>query len=204
MSPRAFAWGLGLATAATFALGLVRFEGPCHGYWDTYITAPAMFMNGAPIDFVLKDGSPAWTYALSGALPDDLVSKASYGIITKDQRMGSGILAAPYFAAFGMLGFRVLFALSLAMLVPLTALVVRTLRPDATLSALTAGLAFAWNPFVLSIERLNPNLLVLPLVLLLLREALLPTGRAWLVGGLLGVIGGMREEAVCFIPTLTT
>ncbi|MBT9560472.1 MAG: hypothetical protein IV100_30890, partial [Myxococcales bacterium] len=34
-----------IATAATFVFGLFRFDGPARGYWDTYITAPAMFMN---------------------------------------------------------------------------------------------------------------------------------------------------------------
>ena len=28
------------------AIGLCRFEGPAEGYWDTYVTAPAMHLAG--------------------------------------------------------------------------------------------------------------------------------------------------------------
>ena len=57
----------------TFVFGLFRFDGPAKGYWDTYITAPAMFMNTVPVQFVLKDDSPAFDPQLEGKLPWDLV-----------------------------------------------------------------------------------------------------------------------------------
>ncbi len=49
---------LGL-TLLAFLLGLIRYEGPTEGYWDTYIAAPAIFMTGQGIDFepcVVGDG----------------------------------------------------------------------------------------------------------------------------------------------------
>tara|TARA_Y100001968_G_scaffold155462_1_gene142014 strand:- start:1263 stop:2846 length:1584 start_codon:yes stop_codon:yes gene_type:complete len=214
-----------LITGLTFVVALLRFDGPAKGYWDTYITAPAMFMNRQPVDFVLKDGSPAWDVQLKGSLPDDLVDKSSFGIITKDQRIGAPIVAAPLFAAFGLFGFRLLFALTVALLIPATVLAVRGTmaggagppaygsRPAAdssagfaherdAWSALAAGTLLAWNPYVLSVDRLNANLIVLPMGLLLLwlmgRQRI-----SWLGLGLLfGALAGIRNEAICFVPAI--
>ena len=63
--------------AITFAVALLRFDGPAKGYWDTYITAPAMFMNRQPVDFVLKDGSPAWDVQLDFRTSDYIPSASS-------------------------------------------------------------------------------------------------------------------------------
>lgn len=211
--------------AITFLVALVRFDGPAKGYWDTYITAPAMFMNRQPVDFVLKDGSPAWDVQLDGVLPGDLVDQDSFGIITKDQRIGAPIAAAPLFTAFGLFGFRLFFALVVTLLIPATVLACRPLwrgggaegsagagdgddggvQREATIRgwcALGAGVALAWNPYVLSVDRLNANLLVLPMGLVVLY--LLCRERTSLLGlGLLfGALAGIRNEAICFLPAI--
>ncbi len=197
--------------AITFAVALLRFDGPAKGYWDTYITAPAMFMNRQPVDFVLKDGSPAWDVQLEGRLPQDLVDEDSFGIITKDQRIGGPIVAAPLFTAFGLFGFRLLFALVVALLIPATVLACQPLRGalehDAEAqrwgwSALAAGTLLAWNPYVLSVDRLNANLLVLPMGLVVL-YLLCRERTSWLGLGLLfGALAGIRNEAICFVPAI--
>jgi len=195
-----------VAVAITFCFALLRFDGPAKGYWDTYITAPAMFMNSQPVDFVLKDGQPAWDFQLTGSLPDDLVDEGSFGIITKDQRIGAPIVAAPMFAAFGQLGFRLLFALVISLLIPTTVLACRALpfahESRARWAALCAGLVLAWNPYILSVDRLNANTMVLPLCLVLIY--LLGRERtSWIGAGLVfGVIAGVRNEAICFVPAI--
>jgi len=203
---RVFRRALLAAFALTFVFALLRFDGPAKGYWDTYITAPAMFMNAEPVDFVLKDGQPAWDFELRGDLPADLVDEGSFGIITKDQRIGAPIVAAPLFAAFGQLGFRLLFALVIALLIPTTLLACRVLPGSrgvqARWAALAAGVVLAWNPYVLSVDRLNANTMVLPLCLVLLY--LLGRERtSWIGAGLVfGVIAGVRNEAICFVPAI--
>ena len=197
--------------AITFAVALLRFDGPAKGYWDTYITAPAMFMNRQPVDFVLKDGSPAWDVTLQGTLPSDLVDEESFGIITIVQRIGGPIVAAPLFTAFGLFGFRLLFALLVALLIPATVLACRPLWEGSSegdsevqrgWSALAAGTLLAWNPYVLSVDRLNANLFVLPMglvvIYLLCRER-----TSWLGLGLIfGALAGIRNEAICFLPAI--
>ncbi len=195
-----------MLVAITFVVALLRFDGPAKGYWDTYITAPAMFMNQQPVDFVLKDGSPAWDVQLKGVLPDDLIDKDSFGIITKDQRIGAPIVAAPLFTAFGLFGFRLLFALIVTLLIPATVLACRPLwhkqGEREGWCALAAGVLLAWNPYVLNVDRLNANLLVLPMGLTLL-YLLCRRKTSWLgVGLLFGAMAGIRNEAVCFVPAI--
>ena len=163
VSERVAHWLLLVATVATFACALIRYDGPARGYWDTYITAPAMFMNAAPIRFVLADGQKAFRVDLDGRLPDDLKHDDDFGIITKDQRIGPAISAAPMFAVFGLFGFRLLYALSIALIEPLAfMLAMRSvvvachppIRPPLG-SALSAAILFANNPFVWSVDRMN-------------------------------------------------
>ena len=224
MSRRRFDHIVLFLAALTFAVALLRFDGPAKGYWDTYITAPAMFMNMQPVDFVLADGTPAFHPQLKGVLPDDLIDEGDYGIITKDQRLGSGVVGASFFAFLGLLGFRVLFALAVALLVPLTVLLCRVVQDRIRLieqlrgevaparerglavaadwCALAGGLLLAWNPFVLSVDRLNANLFAMPLMLLLL-WLLVPHRKRWICVGLtFGLLATIRNEAVCFVPAI--
>ncbi|MEE2829973.1 MAG: hypothetical protein VX498_12355 [Myxococcota bacterium] len=198
---------LGLVFGLTFLFALLRFEGATEGYWDTYITAPAVFMTGQDVDFVLEDGSPAWEFDLRGELPADLVDKDSFGIITKDQRIGAPVVAAPLFAAFGLFGMRLLFALSVALIIPCGVLACRSAlrqagRLPSPLVTLTAAAVMAWNPYVLSVVRLNANLLALPLALLLIHLLLREETPLLATGLLFGVLAGIRNEAICFLPAI--
>jgi 4-amino-4-deoxy-L-arabinose transferase-like glycosyltransferase len=202
VTDRRFKQVLWVSIAVTFVFALLRFDGPAKGYWDTYITAPAMFMNGDPIEFT-KEGKALYPIELEGILPKDLKNTETYGIISKDQRIGAGITSSVPYASFGILGFRILFALCISLLIPMTVLIMRRLRPEAYWAGLLAGIALAWNPFVLSVDRLNANLLVLPLILLLL-DLCLRREVPWIwVGVTLGLIAGLRNAAICFVPALT-
>ena len=205
------------ATLLTFAAALTRYDGPARGYWDTYITAPAMFMNKQPVRFVLADGKKAFRCQLQGKLPDDLKQDDDFGIITKDQRIGPAIAAAPMFAAFGLLGFRLLYALTVALVVPLGWMLAvrawsvmhgssdRGAAADADTphgSALAAAVLLANNPFSWAVDRLNANLFVMPMMLLTL-WLLLDWRRHWLLlGAVFGAMAGIRNEAICFVPAI--
>ena len=186
-------------------MGFLRFDGPARGYWDTYITAPAMFMSGQAVDFYRIDGTPVDPIQLRGQLPQDLVDKDTFGIITKDQRIGGGMVAAPAFSAFGQIGFRILFALSFALIIPLTVLVWRRIQPGSDWAGLCGGLLLAWNPFVVTVDRLNNNLFALPIMLAVLALILDRERRKstlLLAGILFGILAGIRNEAICFVPAI--
>jgi len=201
MSSQFNRWLLALC-AITFIFALFRFDGPAKGYWDTYITAPAMFMNKTPVNFVLKDGKKAFEPNLKGHLPDDLVNKDDFGIITKDQRLGGGITAALSYGTMRQLGFRVLFALVLTLMIPLTVLLWRRFEMGSDWAGLVGGLALAWNPYMLNVDRLNANAFSMPLMLLTLYLLVLKPARPVILGLVFGVLAGIRNEAVCFVPAI--
>src|SRR5690349_2711243 len=93
---------------------LLHFDGPTRGYWDTYITVPAMFMANQHVDLVRIDGSPRYSYNLKGRIPDNTYdpSPGSFGIASEDQRIGSAILFGAPFAIFNLAAFRWGYALS--------------------------------------------------------------------------------------------
>ena len=99
---------LGLCLAFVFVFSLLRFDGPSRGYWDTYITVPAMFMTGQRVELTRTDGTPRFDYELKGRIPDDTFdpSENGFGISSKDQRIGAGILFSAPFALFNMAAFR--------------------------------------------------------------------------------------------------
>ena len=73
----------------------------------------------------------------------------------------------------------------------------------ASLSALLAATFLAWNPYVLSIDRLNANVLVLAPCLLLIYLLQRRSSSPLVLGLLLGLIAGIRNEAVCFVPAIS-
>ena len=196
-----------LVLAAVVAIvGLCRFEGPAEGYWDTYVTAPAMHVAGHGIDFVLRDGSPLVEYELTGALPDDLIDPETFGIITKDQRLGAGMTAAPAFVLYGKAGFRLLFGL-LAGLIALGGYLFGREVFGPRWPAVAVGAAVALNPYTLAVNRLNPNqfalaggLLLCAVLASMLRTRTTSLGPAIVAGLLFGAIGNIRPEAVVAAP----
>ena len=182
-------------------LSALRFDGPARGYWDTYITVPAMFMNAQAVDLHRIDGSPRYEYELVGRVPDDTYdpSPGSYGIASADQRIGTAILFAAPFALGNLAAFRWGYAACWALLFLLTLLSLRRLT-EGFWVPLAGALLLVFNPFSLSLDRLNGNLFGLGVMVLLW---FLMTGRKpawWLVGLLYGIAGGIRNEAIIFGP----
>jgi len=192
-----FAIVFGIIFCSYFA----RFEGPATGYWDTYITAPAIFMTNQAIDFVSKNGKSLYNYSLPGRLPENLVDKQTYGIISKDQRLGSAILFAPWFLFFNMLGFRILFTLSGVATAFFTFMTLRLFSKRFSICIFSAA-AITLNYYILSINKLNPNMMGLLIVSILL-YLIMSDKKSWLLIGLLyGVLGGARNVGIFFFPAI--
>jgi len=176
------------------------FGNPAEGYWDTYITAPAMFMAGEKIEFLLKDGSPLYDYILQAKLPDDLVNRESYGLITKDQRIGSGITFSMAFSLFNQFGFRFLYGILRGLLfIGSWTLFRRMLESPGY--AFAASFLLTVNPYMLTLDRLNPNVIVLPLLALIF-YLLIRGGHSFISGLLYGVAGGIRNISIVLGPSI--
>lgn len=188
-----------LAALLVFAIYFALYQGPATGYWDTYISVPASLIAGEPVNFHNADGSPAQSGAIEGRLPHDLVRPESFGIATKDQRIGAAIQAAPFFRLFRGFGFRLLYALIPALTTMLFYLVVHQLTGRRWIG-MVAALGLALNPFVLSYQSLNANfpamLLLVAILLMLQMEPLRPL----VAGLLLGVFGGIRNMGIIYAP----
>jgi len=198
-----------------FLVSGLRFDGPSRGYWDTYITVPAMFMTGQPVDLHRVDGSPRFDYNLKGVVPDDTFdpTPGSFGIASKDQRVGTGILFAAPFALFRQAAFRWGYAATWALLFGFGFLGLRrlttTARPAAPPAAgmgftvpMLGALFLVFNPFSLYLDRLNGNLFGVAFLVFL--WVLLSEQRPcwWLCGMVYGIIGGIRNEAIILGPVM--
>ena len=87
---------LGLCAVLLFVFAFFNYEGPATGYWDSYIAAPALLMLNRTVDFTDTTGESLYTYTLPGSLPENLVDESTYGVASKDQRLGSAIMFAPF------------------------------------------------------------------------------------------------------------
>lgn len=205
-----------IATVLVALFSALRFDGPSRGYWDTYITVPAMFMTGQSVDLHRIDGSPRFDYELSGVIPDDTFdpSENSFGIASKDQRVGTGILFATPFALFAQAAFRWGYAATWTLLFGFAFLALRRLTagPASENATPSPGAAFVipllgalflvLNPFSLYLDRLNGNLFGLAFMVFL--WVLLSENKPswWLCGLVYGIIGGIRNEAIIFGPIM--
>ena len=198
-----------LALAAVVAVvAVLRFEGPAVGYWDTYVTAPALHVAGQSIDFVLRDGRPLLDYALGGGIPADLVQRDTFGIITKDQRLGAGVVASPLFTAFGLAGFRLLHG-GLWGLIALGGCLVGRAVLHSGPWGLAVGATLCLNPYAWAMNRLNPNVFAVAaavVILAVLTRRRPPADRAFgaaaLVGLLFGAVGNVRPELIVVAPAV--
>jgi hypothetical protein len=201
--------GILAAFACTFAVHLLVYEGPVTGYWDTYIAAPALHLQGREAQFHLEDGSPAYPHTrLVGRLPDDLIDRSpgGFGVISEDQRLGAAVIVSPFYRAFGLFGFRAVHAFAWGISAALVTATAMALGMPVWV-AVISGLVFALNPYSLSVNRLNANVISLPalaaiLWLLFAAPATAAVGRAAVMGLFLGVLGGVRNECVLLIPAL--
>ncbi|MFC1576256.1 hypothetical protein ACFL3J_01145 [Candidatus Omnitrophota bacterium] len=178
---------------------LARFEGAATGYWDTYITAPAVFITGQSVDFTSKDGESLYRYSLPGSLPENLVDMETYGIISKDQRIGGGIMFAPWFLFFGLFGFRLLFAITGLLTALFTFLTVR-LFSEKFYVCIFSAVAITLNSYLLSLSKLNPNILGMLLISILLYLILSKKCSWFIIGLVFGVLGGVRNIGILFLP----
>lgn len=208
---------LAISLVAVFVFSLLRFDGPTRGYWDTYIAVPAMFMAGQRVELVRVDGSPRFDYELAGRIPDDTFdpSPNGFGISSKDQRIGAGVLFAAPFAIMNLAAFRWGYAFCWTALFLFAFLGLRRLLsrregsdepPDTALTGYVAPLVGAFvvvfNPFSLYLDRLNGNLFGLTVLTFLFFLATERRPRWWLVGLVFGLSGGIRNVAIVLAPML--
>ncbi len=180
---------------------LFRFEGPADGYWDTYITEPALFIANQHIDFVSKDGEKLYSYSLPGKLPDNLVNKDADGISSKDQRLGGAIIFAPWYTLFNIFGFRFFFAITGVLIASFAFLASRLLFKNFYVSLFSALIA-SLNSYILSINNLNPNMLGLMIAFVLLYLLLKDAPNGFIIGLVFGTLGGIRNESILFLPAI--
>ncbi len=190
----------GVLMACIYCFYFFNFEDAGVDYWDTYIVAPATFIAGSPCTFADEHGNAAYEYHLQGKLPHDLVGKGSYGIVSKDQRIGPGVLFSTAYGVFGVAGFRILYAVLAALLFFMTFAAGQRLFNET--GALAFAALTALNPFVIAMNRLNANFIALP-ILMALVAILMQERPRWLLAGLVyGALGGIKNEAVVIAPAV--
>ena len=178
---------------------LLQFEGYGLDYWDTYIVAPATFAAGRPCTFTDDKGDPAYDYKLAGKLPHDLIGRGSYGIVSKDQRIGAGVTMALPYLVFGSAGFRLAYALLGALAFLLGVAAGRRLWDNLALP-LALGLLVSLNPFMLAMDRLNANFISVPILMGMVALMLEEKPRWLLIGMVYGALGGIRNEVIVLAP----
>lgn len=206
-SERRIAAALGLVV---FLFSLAHYDGPSRGYWDTYISVPAMFMTGQPVDLHRIDGTPRFDYRLKERLPDDTYdpSPGGFGIASKDQRIGTSIVFGAPFAIFRLAAFRGGFAIAWTLLFAFGFLALRRLlAPSTSVAArfaipLGGALLLVFNPFSLYLDRLNGNTFGLAIQVLLFFLLLEERPVWWLIGLVYGLLGGIRNEAIVLAPMM--
>jgi hypothetical protein len=131
-----------------------QFGGPTgYDYYPGVISNPAAALSGKPVECVpmcdlREDGTTATVWDLLGR---------DFEPLYVDQRIGQPLLLAPFYLLLGPLGFRVAYALWHAGLFLVTFFLVRRVS-GSRLASYVAGLAVVFNPFMLGIRELNPNL----------------------------------------------
>ncbi len=180
---------------------LLRFDGPVKGYWDTYITVPALFITNTPVTFTSKEGKKLYSYSLQGKLPENLIDNKTYGISPKDQRLGTAIIFAPWFLFFNTFGFRLLFALSGVIIFLFSLLTIRLLTKNPAVYIFSAAIA-TLNSYILSINNLNPNIIGMIFISILLYLLLRENSNGLIIGLIYGVLGGIRNESILFLPAI--
>ncbi|MDP8255007.1 MAG: hypothetical protein P9M14_04605 [Candidatus Alcyoniella australis] len=196
-------WAMAVLFTALAICGLFysMFAGWARGYWDTYIIAPAMFCAGQPVDFLDAHGEQRWQIELDNRLPHDLVDMQSYGLISKDQRIGSGITTGPLFKLFGLEGFRLFYASLAGLAFALGfSLLWRTGLDFGT--AYFFALLFPLNGIYGSLDLLNPNAIGMVGLTLVLLFLIKEDSSALVAGAMFGALGGVRNVAIIFAPVM--
>jgi len=192
----------GLAvTLIVLACYLVLFRGPGQDHWDTYIALPAALISGEPVTLVSTQSGEALHKAESRALPDSLVLSQPFGISTRDQPIGTAVLAAPFYKLLRAFGFRLFYGLVAAFGALIFFCLVHQLTGKRWL-AFVGALLLTLNPLIVSFPSLNPNLVALLLVVALFLVLETEPLRPFVAGLLLGVLGGVTNMTLVFLPLL--
>lgn len=177
----------------------VNFEGLNKGYWDSYITLPAKLMNGDYVEIIDLSGENLYSYTIEGNIFHDLLKKESFGISTKDQRIGAAIFYSIPYLLFDDIGFRMFYSLIGGVIFVLGFLISRKLGFDIFMNYVS-GFIFALSPYVLNANRLNPNLLAMAIISFMIYLSILKKKNWLLLGIMLGILGGIRNVALILVP----
>lgn len=199
--PRTLHLAATLASVLGATVAFITYRGPTTGYWDTYIAVPAALIAGTAVEFVDVDGSPLYVARTPERLPGDLVQPDTFRIATKDQQVGSGVHHALGFLALGQAGYRVQHAIGVGLGALLAFLAIEAAGVRGVI-ALPVGILTALNPMSFALGTLNPGLLSLSLIALLFVLLLQPRPSRLAAGMVLGVLGGVRDMSIFFIPAL--
>ena len=142
-----------------------------------------------------------YTYTLPGSLPENLVDESTYGVASKDQRLGSAIMFAPFVLIWNLIGFRILYAFVIMCIAIYVYLTVDVLTEKKIIS-LGMALFSVLNAYCISLTHLNPNIMGMFFVSLLLYLLVMKNPSWFLIGVLYGVLGGVRNLALFFAPAL--
>ncbi|PLW79419.1 hypothetical protein C0585_07775 [Candidatus Woesearchaeota archaeon] len=184
-----------------FVIFFFNFKGLGYGYWDTYIILPSALMVGDQIELTDINGGTLYDIGSTGSIKTNLIDKETYGISTKDQRIGSAIFYSIPYLLFGKIGFRIFYSLLGGLLFILTYFITEKVLENKNISIIS-GLILALNPYILNVNRLNPNLLALTLITFMMFLLVEKDKNDWiLLGMLLGVLGGIRNVSLLFIPS---
>lgn len=183
-----------------FFVHFFNFEGPSKDYWSTYIVAGSMFISNDKIDFIDINGEKVYDYSLKGEIPENLIDKNSYNIVTKDQRIGAPIVYSLPYLIFGLAAFRIFHAFFIVLAFLFLYSIINYVFKSGFF-ALLGSLIVVLNPLLLYFNRLNANVVSLALISLLL-FIFIRTNLFFLAGGLYGILGGIRDEAIIFMPAL--
>ena len=180
-----------------FVIYFFNFSGPFLGYWDTYIAAPSITMAGTQLNFVDINNETLYNYTLLQKIPNDLINKKSYGIISKDQRISSGILMSVPFLFFGIFGFRLFYSFFIVSGFFILYFLVKLITKSKTISLIASALCYM-NGYIFSINTLNPNLFGMILLTLIIYLSLLNVKNWFIIGLLFGILGSIRNIAIIF------
>ncbi len=179
---------------------MINFEGPAQDYWSTYITAPAMHIANDKIDFVDIDGNLLYDYNLKGKIPQNLIDEENFGLISKDQRIGGGIIFSLPYVLFGLGGFALFYSLINVISFIFIFSTFRHISHSEKTAFFSAFIAVI-NPITIYFNRLNANMIALMIISLLF--FLIIKKKSYFIAGIAyGILGGVRNVALIFSPAI--
>ncbi len=184
-----------------FSIHFMNFQGPAKDYWSTYIVAGSMFLSNDKIEFVDINNKELYDYELKGNIPENLVDENSYGIITKDQRIGASVIYSLPYVLFGLAGFRLFHALILVLCFLFIYSITKSLFKSEIVGLIT-GLVIVLNPLLFYFNRLNANIISLLIIFTIIFLLLNNEKNIFLVGLFYGILGGVRNVAIIFLPAI--